>query len=87
MSETFQRNFYKPSAVCPKCGSNNPTPKYIPPDSTRYFQAFDAYHRAKSYAYLFAESYISELKEPGIDLITPDRVDCLCQCGYQWSEK
>jgi len=84
---SFERNFYRVSAVCPKCGSNNPVPKYVPTDSTQYFQALNAYHKAKSYAYLFSDSFIQELEEPSIDLIVPDRVDCLCQCGYQWSEK
>lgn len=26
----FERNFYKPSAVCPKCGTGDPKPKWLP---------------------------------------------------------
>ena len=28
----FERNFWKVSAVCPKCGSGNPEPAYVWPE-------------------------------------------------------
>jgi hypothetical protein len=88
----FERNFYKASAVCPKCGLGDPKPRYVPKNYTQYFQAFDMYWQYKATLKVFS-GYGKEaidpnnISEPSADLIVPDRVDCLCCCGYQWSEK
>ena len=83
---SFERNFYKASAVCPKCGLGNPEPKYVPRDTTTYFLAYEMYCRCVSDIVFFSGTK-EDFKAPPESLITPDRVDCLCRCGHQWSEK
>ncbi|VVB52778.1 Uncharacterised protein [uncultured archaeon] len=88
----FERNYYKPHATCPKCGSLDPKPKYVPQDAKRYYDAMTNWHHlkhdiARIEATMGPVDWVGELPpEPSTDLIKPDRVDCLCICGWQWSE-
>lgn len=94
---TFERNFYKPSAVCPKCGTSRPKPKYVPMDSSNYFFQLECWSRSVSQNFfgMFGESKVSyeDAKkaagpEPDPDKHTvPDKVVNLCICGHTWEEK
>lgn len=94
MTETFERNFYKASAVCPKCGSGNPSPKYVPPNDfkakmlwNQYSFNMTSYYMCRGKRNLLNVEPLPPTPEVIAAAIVPDRVDCLCQCGYQWSEK
>jgi len=81
----FERNFYKASAVCPKCGSNDPKPKYIPPNHRTMNLQIDFW--------ILACSVSRHLKEPESvrpnfrKFIIPEKVVNQCRCGYEWEEK
>jgi hypothetical protein len=85
---SFERNFYKASAVCPKCGLGNPEPRYVPVDTREYLMAMDMYFEYKASLTVFDMTIGEGITEPDFKVLTkPDRVDCLCRCGHQWSEK
>lgn len=82
---SFDRNFYKASAECPKCGSGDHKPKYIPPDLWAYNFALNCWSMSLQAARYFEEP---EPKPPNYEkLMTPDKVINLCICGYEWEEK
>lgn len=69
----FERNFYKASAICPKCGTNEPKPKYYP---SRILECF------------FSTLHCISFSEPKIeDFIIEDKVVNLCICGHEWEER
>ena len=78
--EPFKRNYWKEDAVCPKCGSGAPKPRYVPEDRRVYDSLLQSYYHDQIFT---RRSGVT----PSTDLIQPDRVDNLCRCGYQWSEK
>lgn len=81
----FERNFYKPSAVCPKCGTGNPKPKYHPPDCRFYFMVMDMWCRMKSDYQLYGLGEVPA-QRPSMNMVEPDYVACLCICGHEWKE-
>lgn len=82
---SFKRNFYKASAVCPKCESSNPQPKYIRPDMTWYNFQIDSWIFCRRAA---RDLELPEPEQPDFNKsIIPDKVVCLCRCSHEWEEK
>jgi len=81
----FERNYFKTNALCPKCGSSEPKPKYVPEDRTAYLTMIRLNEDDRHYS--MRHSMVPLDIRPSTDLIVKDRVDCLCRCGFQWSAK
>ena len=79
---SFERNFYKASAVCPKCGSDASKPKYVPPDYIRVDSAINCHFISVDCSRYFGKP---APKEPDYkSLVILDKVINACKCGYEW---